>query len=237
MNKLIELLKRGWTKKAIIFRKNLPTTTDWAKRKNDYTYMLKTAKKNIPSPPSNDFVHIIGGVATIFLFSPRPGVYTYTDMPTIDINDTDDELKVTYKVKRHVTMKKPVKVTQVPGQKEPSVEFELKETTKAVEESITLKDTDKKMPETISFSMEMFDHDDRNFQIRDIEDTRGKYGEKQPWWKEHIASLMVFAGFLLISIGIWLVWTKVTFPSLDVLGSTINCIFPDGVNSTIATVI
>ena len=234
MNKFQEVLKRGWLVKAVIFRKNMPTTVDVCKRLNDYTYKMKHAKKNLPSPPSNDFVHIIGGMSTIFLYSPRIGVYFYVDLPIVSINDTEDQLKVDYKIKRHVTIKRPVEVTQVPGQEEPVVKYELTDATKAVTESVNSGKV--KKGEVISINMEMFDHDDRNFQIRDIEDTKNKYGEEKPWWKEHMASLMVFAGFLLICVGIYIVYSKTIFPSLGVLTPTINCVW-DGFNNVTKAVI
>lgn len=228
MNKFRQLIKRGYVIKVIIFRKNLPAITDWCKRINDYTYHLKSVKKRIPSPPSNDFVHILDKTPTIYLYSPRIGVYFYVDVPSVNINDTDDELKVDYKVKRHVTIKKPVKVVNTAeGEK---VDYSVTEDTKAVVESIG-------DGGTISFSMEMFDHDDRNFQIRDIEETKNKYDVEEPWWKKHMSSLMVFIGFLLISISIYIVWQQAITPALQSMaGQTIQCVYT-GTNSSAGVVI
>ena len=100
MNKLKKLLKRGYIIRTFVFRKNLPMMSDWSKRTNPYTYELKSTKHHFPAPPSNDYVHVVGGVATIFIYSPRIGTYIYLKPPEVELNDTEDELEVKYKIKQ-----------------------------------------------------------------------------------------------------------------------------------------
>lgn len=84
--------------KAIIFRKTLPTKTDYAARisKKKENYKLLGQKRVIPSPPSNDYIQLIDGKPHIFLMSPRIGTYIYMRTPEINHDPEKQELKIKY---------------------------------------------------------------------------------------------------------------------------------------------
>jgi hypothetical protein len=180
--------------KVIVFRPNLPAYVDYAKRIKGERYILRSTKHHIPSPPGNEYMQYFDKKFHLFLYSPRIGTYIYLKPPATEYNAESNILTVNYRIRNELhTEQVNTEVVDDNG----------------IKQVVAMPNKEVRLANDI----ELFDHDDKNFLIEDIELSNNKYPDEVSWFEKHGTALMLVIFMIGVSIGLFIVYQQIVFPS------------------------